>query len=120
MYLAGIEDTEWINDRYEFWNDVYGFQMSSMKEFLSKDAVVDCVDKNVVVTSTATLVVCLCLVSSWFYAAGGGALGVLIYPSFHPTICLSICSSLFLAVLVRSPTPPPLLHPTPFTVLPLE
>lgn len=32
IYMNGITDNEYFKERFNFWNNVYGFKMSSMKE----------------------------------------------------------------------------------------
>jgi len=50
MLVAGFMDEDYINDRYHFWNHVYGFDMSDMKSFILKDAQVDCFDPKSLMT----------------------------------------------------------------------
>lgn len=57
MHLAAIEDEDWMNERVDFWQDVYGFDMTAMQDFLYLDALVDLVDQKCVVSSTAELIV---------------------------------------------------------------
>ncbi|TPX51627.1 hypothetical protein SeMB42_g00111 [Synchytrium endobioticum] len=53
MYLAGIEDEEFVNDKYHFWNDVYGFKMSAMKLSFFGNAHVEICHPETIVTSTS-------------------------------------------------------------------
>ncbi|KAI9364523.1 S-adenosyl-L-methionine-dependent methyltransferase [Zopfochytrium polystomum] len=40
ILLAALSDEEWINDKYNYWNDVYGFDMTIMKpEFTTEGQV---------------------------------------------------------------------------------
>lgn len=41
MLVGAFQDSEYVNDRYHFWKNVYGFDMSAMKGFLLRDAQVD-------------------------------------------------------------------------------
>jgi protein arginine N-methyltransferase 1 len=50
MYLAAIEDGQVKKDRIDFWGNVYGFDMSPIKEIALKEPVVDVVDAKAVVT----------------------------------------------------------------------
>ncbi|TPX34234.1 hypothetical protein SmJEL517_g03080 [Synchytrium microbalum] len=69
MYMAGIEDEDWVNDKYHFWNDVYGivtlycyffamlaysivvgFKMTLMKETFMTNAHVDITAPDTVIT----------------------------------------------------------------------
>jgi len=62
MYLCGCEDEQMKYERIDFWENVYGFNMSALKEVALKEPVVDIVDPKV---SKKSLCVCiLCLVYS--------------------------------------------------------
>ncbi|KAJ8330390.1 Protein arginine N-methyltransferase 3 [Batrachochytrium dendrobatidis] len=54
--IAGIEDAEWVNDKLNFWNDVYGFKMDLMKNGFLTDGQVDFADPKSLITDTCTLV----------------------------------------------------------------
>ncbi|KAK9456718.1 S-adenosyl-L-methionine-dependent methyltransferase [Dipodascopsis uninucleata] len=41
LMVAGIRDPEYINDRVNFWNDIYGFKMTAMKPSIYKDVLVE-------------------------------------------------------------------------------
>lgn len=47
MYLCAVEDEQMKYDRIEFWENVYGFDMSALKEVALKEPVVDIVDPKV-------------------------------------------------------------------------
>eukprot|EP00033_Pygsuia_biforma_P000256 GCRY01000317.1.p1 GENE.GCRY01000317.1~~GCRY01000317.1.p1 ORF type:complete len:333 (+),score=44.77 GCRY01000317.1:144-1142(+) len=51
LYLCGIEDGEYKDEKVHFWEDVYGFDMSCMKEHVLLEPLVDCVDDKAVVTN---------------------------------------------------------------------
>jgi protein arginine N-methyltransferase 1 len=51
MYLAGIEDEEYKEEKIGFWDDVYGFDYSCIKEIALKEPLVDTVDLKAVVTN---------------------------------------------------------------------
>jgi len=55
MYLAGIEDAHYMRDRIDFWNDVYGFDMSSIKELALKEPVVDVVDPKSILSNAVPI-----------------------------------------------------------------
>ncbi|TPX66016.1 hypothetical protein SpCBS45565_g04769 [Spizellomyces sp. 'palustris'] len=55
ILLAAIQDEEWINEKYTFWNDVYGFKMETMKYGFLNDGSVDFADPNIIVSTTATI-----------------------------------------------------------------
>ena len=47
MYLCGCEDEQMKYERIDFWENVYGFNMSALKEVALKEPVVDIVDPKV-------------------------------------------------------------------------
>ncbi|KAF7730570.1 type I protein arginine N-methyltransferase Rmt1 [Apophysomyces ossiformis] len=51
MYIAGIEDGEYKEEKIEYWNDVYGFDYSSIKALAIKEPLVDTVEARSVVTT---------------------------------------------------------------------
>ncbi|KAM3584074.1 hypothetical protein VKS41_004041 [Umbelopsis sp. WA50703] len=55
ILIAGIEDENVKNDRHAFWDDVYGFKMSAMKESIVNEAIVDFIDASTIITDTATV-----------------------------------------------------------------
>ena len=57
MYLAGVEDSDWMADRFDYWSNVYGFDMHRMQEFYHGSAVVDIVGDQGLLTSVATVAV---------------------------------------------------------------
>lgn len=44
-----------VNDRIEFWNDVYGFKMAAMKEEIYDDALIDVVNGGDIVSDEYSL-----------------------------------------------------------------
>eukprot|EP00970_Alexandrium_tamarense_P019083 scaffold13594_cov198-Alexandrium_tamarense.AAC.18 len=44
MYLCAVEDEQMKRERIDFWDNVYGFDMSALKEVALKEPVVDVVD----------------------------------------------------------------------------
>eukprot|EP01139_Manchomonas_bermudensis_P004804 Amastigsp_a174359_1732.p2 type:complete len:354 gc:universal Amastigsp_a174359_1732:1-1062(+) len=50
MYLAAIEDGDYKSDKIHFWNNVYGFDMSCIKDLALLEPLVDVVDQNALVT----------------------------------------------------------------------
>ncbi|KAF8430660.1 S-adenosyl-L-methionine-dependent methyltransferase [Terfezia claveryi] len=40
LAISTLSDSEFINDRVNFWNEVYGFKMTAMKEKIDEDVVV--------------------------------------------------------------------------------
>ncbi|KAJ3132691.1 Protein arginine N-methyltransferase 3 [Geranomyces variabilis] len=55
ILICAIQDEEWINEKYTFWSDVYGFQMNTMKRGFLNDGNVDFVDPKTIISTTATL-----------------------------------------------------------------
>ena len=47
MYLCGLEDAVVKRDRIDFWDNVYGFDMTPIKEIALREPVVDVVDSKV-------------------------------------------------------------------------
>ncbi|PKA56276.1 putative protein arginine N-methyltransferase 1 [Apostasia shenzhenica] len=55
LYLTAIEDAEYKEDKIEFWNNVYGFDMSCIKKQAMMEPLVDTVDHNQIVTNCQLL-----------------------------------------------------------------
>lgn len=55
MYVCGVEDGQVKKDRMEFWGDVYGFDMSPIKEIALREPVVDVVDAKAIVTNSVPI-----------------------------------------------------------------
>ncbi|KAB2003964.1 hypothetical protein ES319_D11G165400v1 [Gossypium barbadense] len=51
LYLTAIEDAEYKDDKIEFWNNVYGFDMSCIKKQAMMEHFVDTVDQKQIVTN---------------------------------------------------------------------
>ncbi|KAK9709484.1 Nuclear SAM-dependent mono-and asymmetric methyltransferase [Basidiobolus ranarum] len=51
MYVAGIEDGEYKEEKITFWDNVYGFSMSCIKDIALKEPLVDIVDPKAVATT---------------------------------------------------------------------
>ncbi|RUS33572.1 hypothetical protein BC938DRAFT_471061 [Jimgerdemannia flammicorona] len=51
IYIAAIEDGEYKEDKIGYWDNVYGFDFSSIKSIAIKEPLVDVVDVKAVVTS---------------------------------------------------------------------
>ncbi|KDQ55829.1 hypothetical protein JAAARDRAFT_37247 [Jaapia argillacea MUCL 33604] len=50
LYLAAIEDQDYKEEKINFWEDVYGFDYSCIKEIALREPLVDTVDLKAVVT----------------------------------------------------------------------
>lgn len=55
ILMAALEDEDLKNNRVNFWNDVYGFKMSAMKEPTLNEAVVDFIEPSSVCSDVVTL-----------------------------------------------------------------
>ncbi|XP_072996482.1 probable protein arginine N-methyltransferase 1 isoform X1 [Typha latifolia] len=55
LYLTAIEDAEYKEDKIEFWNDVYGFDMGCIKKQALIEPLVDTVDQKQIVTNCQLL-----------------------------------------------------------------
>ncbi|KAF9614029.1 hypothetical protein IFM89_014829 [Coptis chinensis] len=55
LYLTAIEDAEYKEDKIEFWNSVYGFDMSCIRKQSMMEPLVDTVDQNQIVTNCQLL-----------------------------------------------------------------
>ncbi|XP_016684095.1 probable protein arginine N-methyltransferase 1 [Gossypium hirsutum] len=51
LYLTAIEDAEYKDNKIEFWNNVYGFDMSCIKKQAMMEPLVDTVDQKQIVTN---------------------------------------------------------------------
>jgi len=50
MYLVGIEDRDYKEDKVEWWSNVHGYNMSCLKNYVMREPLVDTVDKRQIVT----------------------------------------------------------------------
>eukprot|EP00549_Striatella_unipunctata_P015881 CAMPEP_0118700664 /NCGR_PEP_ID=MMETSP0800-20121206/16726_1 /TAXON_ID=210618 ORGANISM="Striatella unipunctata, Strain CCMP2910" /NCGR_SAMPLE_ID=MMETSP0800 /ASSEMBLY_ACC=CAM_ASM_000638 /LENGTH=401 /DNA_ID=CAMNT_0006601309 /DNA_START=10 /DNA_END=1215 /DNA_ORIENTATION=- len=55
MYICAMEDAKVKEERIEYWNNVYGFDMSPIKEIALKEPTVDVVDPQAIVTNSETI-----------------------------------------------------------------
>ncbi|EOA31094.1 hypothetical protein CARUB_v10014243mg [Capsella rubella] len=55
LYVTAIEDAHYKEDKVEFWDDVYGFDMSCIKRRAITEPLVDTVDGNQIVTDSKLL-----------------------------------------------------------------
>lgn len=55
MYIAGIEDSRYFEDKLHFWDRVYGFDMTPMKSLVHKEATVTHFDSEYVVTKSCPI-----------------------------------------------------------------
>lgn len=50
LYIAAIEDGSYKNQKKNFWNDVYGVDMSCLTPTVMKEPLVDSVDPNMIMS----------------------------------------------------------------------
>jgi len=55
LYVCAIEDRQYKEDKIFWWDNVYGFNMSSVRKVAISEPLVDVVDPNQVVTNSAVL-----------------------------------------------------------------
>jgi len=55
MYILAIEDAEYRRDKIDFWDDVYGFNMSCIKDMALLEPLVDVCDPGQIITSAAKI-----------------------------------------------------------------
>jgi len=55
LFLAGIEDADYKDEKIGFWDDVYGFDYSCIKEIALREPLVDTVDARTVVTKACPI-----------------------------------------------------------------
>jgi protein arginine N-methyltransferase 1 len=55
LYICAIEDAEYREDKINFWDNVYGFDMSCIKEQALIEPLVDCCDYAQVMSNTAQI-----------------------------------------------------------------
>jgi len=51
LYVCAIEDRQYKDDKINWWDDVYGFDMSAIRKVALTEPLVDVVDRNQVVTN---------------------------------------------------------------------
>jgi len=52
LWVTAIEDRQYKDDKINWWEDVYGFNMSAIKKVALTEPIVDVVDRNQIVTSS--------------------------------------------------------------------
>merc|ERR1719259_1523095 len=55
LYITGIEDRQYKDDKINWWDDVYGFDMSSIRKVAISEPLVDSVDHKCLVTSNCLI-----------------------------------------------------------------
>merc|ERR1719189_1140063 len=55
LYVTAIEDRQYKDDKINWWDDVYGFDMSCIRSVALQEPLVDVVDRNQVVANSCLL-----------------------------------------------------------------
>lgn len=55
LYICGIEDRQYKDEKINWWDDVYGFDMSSIRKVAISEPLVDIVDPKQVVTNACLI-----------------------------------------------------------------
>ena len=55
LYITAIEDRQYKDDKINWWDDVYGFDMSAIRKVALTEPIVDVVDRNQVVTNNCLI-----------------------------------------------------------------
>merc|ERR1739848_605611 len=55
LYVTAIEDRQYKDDKINWWDDVYGFDMSAIRKVALTEPIVDVVDRNQVVTNNCLI-----------------------------------------------------------------
>ncbi|CAF0869780.1 unnamed protein product [Adineta ricciae] len=50
VYITGIEDRDYKEDKVEWWANVYGYNMSCLKNYVMREPLIDTVDKRQICT----------------------------------------------------------------------
>jgi protein arginine N-methyltransferase 1 len=58
LFVCAIEDRQYKDDKINWWENVYGFNMSSIRNIAICEPLVDVVDNNQVVTNNCMVKVC--------------------------------------------------------------
>jgi len=53
LFVCAIEDRQYKEDKIDWWNEVYGFDMSCIKSIALQEPLVDVVDRNQVQLSSS-------------------------------------------------------------------
>ncbi|XP_025206962.1 protein arginine N-methyltransferase 1-like [Melanaphis sacchari] len=55
LFITGIEDRQYKDDKINWWENVYGFNMSAIRNVAISEPLVDCVEPKQVVTNSSLL-----------------------------------------------------------------
>jgi protein arginine N-methyltransferase 1 len=55
LYLAGIEDAKFIDEKFEFWNDVYGIDMNLMRKISLREGHVEEISSDAILSTSSPI-----------------------------------------------------------------
>jgi len=55
MFMAGIEDEKFLENRYKYWDNVYGFRMSCAQNGNKHEPLVDTINKEAINTTSCPI-----------------------------------------------------------------
>eukprot|EP00121_Abeoforma_whisleri_P012419 Awhi_evm1s11462 len=55
LYITAIEDQDYKNQKIEWWESVYGFNMTCIKDLAMKEPLVDTVNGNQIVANSCNI-----------------------------------------------------------------
>lgn len=55
LFIAGIEDGKFKADKFNFWNNIYGINMSCFRPLVLKDPIIDFCDPTSIISSTCKI-----------------------------------------------------------------
>lgn len=61
MFVTSIEDADYKSEKIEFWDDVWGFKMTSLKEEAMKEPLVDLCPARAICSDDCQILVCFTL-----------------------------------------------------------
>ena len=56
LYITAIEDRQYKDDKIHWWDDVYGFDMSCLRQVAIREPLVDVVDQKMVISTSSSYV----------------------------------------------------------------
>ena len=72
LFLTAIEDEQYRREKYEWWNNVYGFDMSSIGRVALAEPLVACADGKAVVTDACAVLrldMQTCVKTDWHFSS---------------------------------------------------
>jgi protein arginine N-methyltransferase 1 len=87
LYMCGIEDAHYKSDKIDFWDDVYGFDMSVIKDIALSEPLVDSVDGRSVMSDVKPVLSLDILTCTKVCAATASSLILAIWTPTHLLAC---------------------------------